>query len=525
MTSAQLAPPLPSSPPAPPRTTAGAGYWLALAAILAAAAFLRHQRIGHDAVSFDEMWHLVLSTGRGSPQMTMPADTVVRMERSISDLAGAPPWPAAWTHMDRVLHPPLFVMTMRWWREAFGPGDVAAQWYVAAWSIATIVAAAAFVRTLTGQRAAALWGAAILAASPTQILLSQEVRAYPMLAGLTGCAMVIAARIETRGFSRWRAAVLATAMLAMMLTHYFALGPCLALAAWAVIRLRGRALAGTLTAFAAAAAVFAVAWGPFMLRQIPDISHTADPWLKDPSRWSSLRRLAVMPMRLLVEAGYQSWAWPAIGAVALAGVAVAVHRRREMLVPALWFAGGCGFLLALDVARSTRHLEFLRYSLVASPAVAAMLAMAFWSRSRGWLPHFGCAALVVLLLAFNRHAYRPDPLDYADFRLVRRHMVQHVRPGEAMLFYSGPQAKGYFNEILLLAATREPALFPRDVAKLSSPAGWELIESLPGETAWLYSGPIDDVTGVLPGCRVIEQATITDTGGRFVAVCTRVAVR
>lgn len=507
------------------RTRSTAAAFAGLAVILIAAAALRHQRIGYDAVSFDEMWHLVLSTGRGSPQMTMPANTPVHMPESISDLTGAPPCWSAWTHMDRVLHPPLFVLTMRGWRHAFGSGDLVAQWYVAAWSIAAILAAADFVLTLTRRRAAALWTAAILAVSPTQILLSQEVRAYPMLMGLACIALAVAARIETRGFTTLRAAALATAMLAMMLTHYFALGPCLAIAAWAAIRLLGRALAGMFIAFAAIAVVFAAAWGPFMIRQIPDISHTADPWLKDSTTAAdALRRFLGMPVRLLVESAGRGWVASVAGAAVLVAAGAVLRRRRELLLPLLWFFGGCGFLLALDLARSTRHLEFLRYSLISAPAVAAMLVMiqpARWSV----VGHVACAALVTTLLWLNPLAYADDPLDYADFRLVRRHMVEHVRPGEAMLFYSGPRAKGYFNEILLLSATREPTLFPRDVVKLMSPADAALVQSLPGETAWLYSGPIDDASTVLPGARVIEQATLTDPGGRFVAVCTRVALR
>lgn len=510
-----------------PHTRSTAFAFAGLALILIAAGALRHHRIGHDAVSFDEMWHLVLSTGRGSPQMTMPANALVRMPESISDLTGAPPWWSAWTHMDRVLHPPLFVLTLRGWRHVFGPGDIAAQWYVAAWSIAAIVAAADFVLTLTRRRAAALWAGAILAVSPTQILLSQEVRAYPMLMGLACIAMAVAARIEARGFTRFRAATLATVMLAMMLTHYFALGPCLAIAAWAAIRLRRRALAGMLIAFAAIAVLFAAAWGPFMIRQIPDISHTADPWLKDPSPTAAvdaLRRFLGMPVRLLVESTGRGWVASVAGAAVLAAAGALLPRRRELLLPLLWFLGGCGFLLALDLARSTRHLEFLRYSLVSAPAVVAMLVMI---RPARWLAvgHVACAALVATLVWLNPLAYADDPLDYTDFRLVRRHMVEHVRPGEVMLFYSGPRAKGYFNEILLLAATREPTLFPRDVVKLMSPADAALVQSLPGGTAWLYSGPIDDASTVLPGVRVIEQVTLTDSGGRFVAVCTRVALR
>lgn len=516
--------------------------WLLLLLIVAGGAYLRYLRVGLDAVSLDEMWHLVLSTGRGSPQMTWPGNEVIHVDRSFSNLPGAPAWWAVWTNMDRVLHPPLFVMTLRWWRNAFGDGDVAAQWYVAAWSLVIVGMTFDIARTLSrGRVAPALWAAAIVAVSPTQILLSQELRAYAMLTGLACCAIAAAARIDVRGYSHPRVAAVGACALAMMLTHYFALGVCAAIGLWAILRLRGRALVGVAVSLAVAAGVFLAAWGPFMIRQIPDIAHTADPWLKDPSPnafWWSLGRFFAMPIRLLVDRDYPSLVWPALGAAAML-VAVARLRagRRELLLPVLWFACACGFLLALDWARGTRHLVYIRYSLPAAPAVAVVAVLACARRRSSQAPrdaagsapngppgfspvvHVVGAGLVGLLLWQNPAANFADEPDY---RVLRRFMLDRAAAAEPMLFFSGPQVKGYFNEILMLAASREPALFPRAMVKLMRPADAALVAALPGPTAWLFSGPVESVPAILPGVTVLEQRLLTDAEDRPVAVCTHV---
>jgi len=504
-----------------------------LALIVLFGAILRHQRIGTDAISLDEMWHLGLSTGRGSPQMVWPADAMIHVGESWTDLAGAPPWYACWTHMERVLHPPAFVMTMRLWRDALGSGDVAAQWYTAAWSLLAIAMLFDFVKTLSRSAAAGLWAAAIMAVSPTQILLSQEVRAYTMLMGLTCCAMSAAARMETLGVSRRRAIGLGLSMLAMMLTHYFAIGICVIIAAWACIRFRGRQLAWLWMTFVAAGVVFAVVWAPIAIKQIPDISHTADPWLKEPAAHPhllALGRFLSMPIRLLVDQDYAGLIWPAIGLALLCFVIVRITKRRELLLPILWFAGVCGFLLLLDWARTTRHLVHVRYSLAAGPAIAALAVMVWQSRGRasdngctgaptGPLIHLAGGAIVVTLLLLNAKAHFADEPDY---RVLRTFMVDRAAPGEPMLFYSGPAVKGYFNEILMLAASREPKLWPRDIVKMANAADPALIASLRGRTAWLFSGPVSDLPSLLPGCSVLEQQTLVDADDRPVAVCTHV---
>jgi hypothetical protein len=491
---------------------------------------LRYQRIGADSISLDEMWHLGLSTGRGSPQMVWPADTAIPVELSWTEITGAPPWWACWTNMERVLHPPLFVTTLRLWRDAFGSGDVAAQWYTAAWSLSAVVLLAMVVRTLTGSIVAGLWAAAILAVSPTQILLSQELRAYSMLTGLTSAAVLAAVRMEMHGVTTRRAIALGMCMLAMMLTHYFAIGPCVAIALWAGRRFRGQPLLTLLSSFTAAAVAFAIVWLPIALKQIPDIGHTADPWLKElaPHPYLlTIGRFFAMPIRLLVEDEYAGMIWPVIGFAFLSFAIWRATKQRNLLLPLLWFAGVCVFLLFLDFTRVTRHLVHIRYSLAAGPAVVAMIVI--WAHQmkgnnsrRALGVHIIGAAAVLMLLALNHKAFFEDEPDY---RVLREFMLDHVHNDEPMLFYSGPRVKGYFNEILMLAASREPTLWPRTIVKMSKPADPALTRSIDSETVWLFHGPVEDLTALLPGSTVLRSEILTDGKDRPVALCSQLKLR
>src|SRR5947208_15450454 len=85
-------------------------WWLVLAGILALAGALRCARMGFGSLTFDEQWHLELSTGRGSPHVRLPDDVLIAEAPAVTSLVNAPPAWAVWTHMDRVVHTPLIVL-------------------------------------------------------------------------------------------------------------------------------------------------------------------------------------------------------------------------------------------------------------------------------------------------------------------------------------------------------------------------------------------------------------------------------
>ena len=354
--------------------------WAALLLILAIAAGLRYARARADGLTFDEQWHLELSTGRGSPHVRLPENVLDPDAPAVTSLVGAPPVYAIWTHMDRVVHPPLFVLGLRLWRDLFGGTDLPAKLYSIACALAGIALLYDVARNLHG-RTAAFWACLIWAVAPTQVFIDQQVRGYTLLAafGMGACAAVV--RIEKRGATRWRLIALAACTLGMMLTHYFAVGACAAIGAYVLIRLRGRTRRDAVAALITAAVRWGIIWGPFFWKQRRDFAETADPWLVEHvsnHALLTLARFAALPWRQIAEPP-QSLEWlPLLSVVVLvAPVVLALSRKRrrpEMLLWALWFAGTVGLVTILDLTRSTKHLIFLRYTALALPAICAVIA-------------------------------------------------------------------------------------------------------------------------------------------------------
>ncbi|WP_428940678.1 glycosyltransferase family 39 protein [Fontivita pretiosa] len=486
--------------------------------ILAVGAALRIARIDFDSLSFDEQWHLELSTGRGSPHVRLPEDVVIPDAPAVTSLAGAPPWYSVWTNMDFVVHPPLYCTLLRIWREAFGEGDIAARSFSIVCSLVAIALLFVALRMSFGL-GVAFWAASILAAAPTQVLLAQQVRGYMLLAALGMGAIVALLGLE-RGAraSLVAAASMALCVLGMMLTHYFAIGAAAAMGVWVLLRLRGAKLRYAITCLFIAAVVYLIIWGPFLWRQRDLVGATADPWLVERSENHlvlTLDRLAKWPLRFIVDPGEESAiGW--LGAVVLVAPLFVLGKDRRLQLWMLWLAGTLWWVACLDLLRGTRQLQFVRYVSLAAPAVAGLIA-ALAARLPRPLHHATPALIVLIALACWKYAYVSEE---PDWRKLGQIIDQHVHPGEAIVFYHGTQAE-WFDEILYLGSAHYSRQFPRTIVRLSRPASPQLVAQLPGETAWLVSWQLGtDVSNVLPGTRVIERYEVPN-----LAICTRVRIR
>jgi len=486
--------------------------------VLAVGAYLRIARISFDSLSFDEQWHLELSTGRGSPHVRLPEDVVIPDAPAVTSLAGAPPWYRVWSNMDFVVHPPLYCTLLRIWREAFGEGDIAARSFSIVCSLVAIALLFVAVRMSLGP-GVAFWGALILAAAPTQVLLAQQVRGYMLLEAL-GMGAIVALLVLERGEKAWffAAATMALCVLGMMLTHYFAIGAAAAMGVWALIRLRGPKLRYAITCLFTAAVVYLIIWGPFLWRQRGYVGATADPWLVERSENHlvlTLDRLAKWPLRFIVDPGEESAiGW--LGVVLLVAPPLLAGRDARLQLWMLWLAGTLGLVAGLDLLRGTRQLQFARYVCLAAPAVAGLIA-ALAARLPRPLHHATPAIVVLIALACWRYAYVSEE---PDWRKLGQIIDQHVQPGEAIVFYHGAQAE-WFDEILYLGSAHYSQQFPRTIVRLSRPASPQLVQQLPGETAWLVSWQLGtDVSSVLPGARVMQRYEVPN-----LAICTRVRIR
>jgi len=323
-----------------------------------------------------------------------------------------------------------------------------------------------------------------------------------------------------RGEKAWffAAATMALCVLGMMLTHYFAIGAAAAMGVWALIRLRGPKLRYAITCLFTAAVVYLIIWGPFLWRQRGYVGATADPWLVERSENHlvlTLDRLAKWPLRFIVDPGEESAiGW--LGVVLLVAPPLLAGRDARLQLWMLWLAGTLGLVAGLDLLRGTRQLQFARYVCLAAPAVAGLIA-ALAARLPRPLHHATPAIVVLIALACWRYAYVSEE---PDWRKLGQIIDQHVQPGEAIVFYHGAQAE-WFDEILYLGSAHYSQQFPRTIVRLSRPASPQLVQQLPGETAWLVSWQLGtDVSSVLPGARVMQRYEVPN-----LAICTRVRIR
>jgi uncharacterized membrane protein len=170
------------------------------------------------------------------------------------------------------VHPPLFQICLRIWRDALGPifgeGD-------------------AFIRSLAvifGRRlrcddvrcgppcfmacAPALWAALIMALATPQLHWAQDARPYTLLFTLLLGAIDAVVRLERFGPGKRRVIALALCTFAAGLTHYYGLPALAALGVYAAIRLRGAARVQAGTALLGGVALFAIVWGPSLLVEL-----------------------------------------------------------------------------------------------------------------------------------------------------------------------------------------------------------------------------------------------------------------
>jgi hypothetical protein len=408
-----------------------------LAIIVALATALRLYDIGRTALSLDEFWNAELSTGRGTLHETAEQNRL-HVPPPGTSLSAAPAWWTIPPSLDRVTHPPLYSIALRFWREAVGSEDGAMRAYSAIAASLAILPLFAAARLYHGPRAA-LWACAIYAIASTAIASSREVRPYGQLVLLAWLCVWQVARIEHRGRASWlQASALAATALAMMFTQYFSIGLLAALATHALFRFdrisRRRALVTT----AIAAVAFLASWLPMVLRQYEHAGAEAARWLRDPEenpRWMTLLRAADLPMRLLIEPRNDSYPAPyfAIGFVLAA--AVLAWWRRQLTIWLTILAGVGGLIFVLDLLTNSRMLDFPRYTLTAAPAMAALLA-AVVCDLRGWPGKVAPAVMTAAVAVSIPVAYAAaENLDYRPFAA---HLDQVDPSRDAVVFYRRP---------------------------------------------------------------------------------------
>ena len=202
-----------ASSAAAPATTSGASprwNWIDLGLLLAivVGSVCLHVATFDSELSFDELWHLCTTQGVGSQINRVPTDVLLPGLASQTAIDPAAPFWNIWAGMDGVLHPPLYCLTLRLWREAFGGSDFVAHCYSTAWATIGLGFLFATAR-MAMDRWTALFICICMAISPVQLYFGQEVRSYAMMIAIGTIALWLMTRIELFGPTRRRAILLA----------------------------------------------------------------------------------------------------------------------------------------------------------------------------------------------------------------------------------------------------------------------------------------------------------------------------
>jgi uncharacterized membrane protein len=424
----------------------------------------------------DEIWTIETATGRGSPHTQMPQDVIIEHPPTFAALdEGAQPWWRIWSGMREVTHPPLYMMMLRGWMELFGTSARAVRSLSAVASVVAVVLTFDVVRLLRGADAA-LWAAAILSLAGTQIQFAQEGRPYAVMVALALAAAAALVRIERRGATAARLATFGASLLALMLLHYFAAGTAAALVAHGLLRTNGAQRRRLMLTVALSAAVFALAWGPFIWINRASFTDANAEFLRDaaaghlPRTWW---RLAEMPARLLSEyLNVNTLA--ALAAVAIC-LAAAYRARRfdDLLLWTMWLVATVGLVFLLDLFRGTQHLLFLRYTYLASPALCAIVATLMWD-ARGWFRHVLPAIVIAgSLLVFPDAA---ATFFRANWRDVGLELGSRLRAGDVLVL-AGETSPYASNAYLCLSYYIPPAQRP-PIALVTRQADARLVQQL-----------------------------------------------
>lgn len=411
---------------------------VALAGILVLAASLRLYAINSQSLWLDELITLGDSTGnyRNNPR-TEEFDVVISPPLNFTELEYAKPIATFWRSLVPGEHPPLYLLVLRIWREVFGNGDLAARSLSAAVSVLGVFLIYCLGKELFG-RAVGLWAALLMTVAGPQIWFGQETRSYAMLTTVSLAAALALVLIQKRSPSWWRAILLSFLLLCMPLTHYFSFGVLLALGLYMVLRLRGRSLRWALGAAAVACLLFLILWGPFLWQSRHSTYHE---FLvaRDPDHLvRSFHLAAEMPIRLLVHL-QEAWGpmHPSTWLLLLVYVAPVplLARKPDLLLPWLWLVLTVGFVLCLDLARTTNHLYRIRYVMLAGPGLYLLLpALLSHLKGFGHVPPLLAVVVAVVTLRYPYAESRPD------YRGMWEAVQQRARPTDAFVFSGAESA-------------------------------------------------------------------------------------
>jgi uncharacterized membrane protein len=411
-------------------------HLLLLALIVLLAAVLRFFSLSSLGFWTDEFCTLSCSHGWGLQFDRPPLNQIAPALPPVTKLSAAQPFSQIVPAMVRdEAHPPLYFLLLRLWEDCSGDSEVAVRSLNVAFSLIAIVLLFFTARDSVGATAA-LWACLLMAVAEPQIQFSQEARNYMPVEAFSLVAIWAVQQLKRKPQKKY-AILFGGALVAMMLTHYFAAGVALALGIYVLSSLRKTALKLGVTASVGAALVFSILWGPSLYRQLPHFQSNYS-WLADAGPGHPHRVLLTilnLPWRLITELPSTPTLLIAAKIVAAAFyffLVIAFIRRPALRVWVVWVTCAIGIVVSVDLIRSTAQLGLLRYTLFATPAMYVLVAAAV-ERGR-WRWVLPAAATLLALFSLPSACV---PRWKTDFRTPVQIVAKRMLPGDALVI-SGP---------------------------------------------------------------------------------------
>ncbi len=502
------------------------GFW----AIFVIAAGLRIYHLDAAGLWFDERYTRVVVSGHEAEFAAVPIGRVLDPAPDFSSLSSPGPWRRLLVPLDR--HPPLYPLVLRAWLDVLGDSDYVGRML----SVVSSLAALALVfdaASIGAGPMAGLLACGLLAIAGPQIEYAQELRDYQFFMALGAACCAAALRLDLYGFNARRAVALLVCTLAMAITHYFAVGPLAALAMFAVLRWRHPSgppamvptrwpnRPGIITLLAAMAGLgLLLAYVVITRRATPQYVSAATIWMKDDAPGHlgrTILRVAEIPMRLLCQPRKGAESSAAFGGVLFLLPFLAAWRVRHrsktdpemgrvqslMLLAGAWLVCSIGVVAALDLLESTSVLDYIRYTLVASPMLCVSLGAIAAGFGRRWLWLVPLAAIAGCTLALPE-AY--DRTMRGEWKQMAGDLSRRFRPGDVIVVRGDPATALSHADSIYLGLSHD--LWPNRFATLliNAPATPEQIAQLRNYSrVWLVTAPGKaSPDQSVPGSRAVE---------------------
>jgi len=250
--------------------------------------------------------------------------------------------------------------------------------------------------------------------------------------------------------------------------------------------------------------IFCIVWGLFFLRQHGafQLERAGATFLIEtgPQHWAqTLYRLLAVPIS---ELGPTSEAVPQL---VLAWIVCAIwlaplfwiRRRPDLLLWYIFASGVIAILLFLDLTRSSKHLGYSRYIILASPGIYGVFAAA-GARWPGWRKHILPACIAVLCLCLWPASFR-ELQSRTDWQEVDSLASQALTPNDIIVLTAPPaEARSMY-----LCVQNYLPVAEHPVVVLTKPASPPVLAAIRGKgRVWVIHAWPGELTALLPGAKI-----------------------